>query len=73
MAVNAQKVRIPMQLGSLLKIHSNGEISVSNPELQLEPSEAVADTILEYSFEPHNCVHVIQVVEPLSFNPRRRK
>jgi hypothetical protein len=70
MAAKAEKIRIPMQLGSVLKVTRNGEISLSNPELEMEPSEAVADAVLAYSFDPHTGEHFIEVVEPLSFKPR---
>ena len=65
-----EKVRIPLQLGSVLRITRDGAISVSNPELELEPSEAVADAVLEYSYDPRAGTHEIQLVEPLSYKPR---
>jgi hypothetical protein len=70
MAVKTEKVRIPMQLGSELRIRPTGELALSNPDLELEPSEAVADAVLEYSFDPETREHVIHVLEPLSFKPR---
>jgi hypothetical protein len=65
-----EKIRIPMQLGSELRITRNGEISVSNPELELEPSEAVADAVLDYTFNTETGEHILHVVEPLSYKPR---
>ena len=65
-----EKMRIPLQLGRVLRITRNGEISVSNPELEMAPSEAVADAVLEYSFDPQSGGHEIQLVEPLSYKPR---
>lgn len=65
-----EKVRIPLQLGSVLKIARDEEISVSNPELEMEPSEAVADAVLEYRFDPQSGGHELQLVEPLSYKPR---
>jgi hypothetical protein len=70
MAVRTEKMRVPMQLGSELRIRPTGEISISNPDLELEPSEAVADAVLEYSFDPETREHVIHVLEPLSYKPR---
>src|SRR4051812_2345917 len=49
MAVKTEKTRIPLQLGSELRLKPTGEISLSNPDLELEPSEAVADAVLEYT------------------------
>jgi len=59
-----------MQLGSEFRLTRDGEIRVSNPELELEPSEAVADAVLTYRFEPNTGEHVIGLVEPLSYKPR---
>lgn len=70
MAKRAEKTRIPLQLGSVLKITRNGEISVSNPDLELEPSEAAADAVFAYSFDPHTGDHFLEVVEPLSLWPK---
>ena len=70
MAVKVEKLRIPMQLGSELRIRPDGEISLSNPDLELEPSEAVADAVLEYIFDPETREHIIHVMEPLSYKPR---
>jgi hypothetical protein len=59
-----------MQLGSELRLTRDGEIRVSNPELELEPSEAVADAVLTYRFDPDTGEHVIGLAEPLSYKPR---
>jgi hypothetical protein len=40
------------------------------PELELEPSEAVADAVLTYRFDADTGEHVIGLVEPLSYKPR---
>jgi len=64
-------IKVPMQIGSELRIKSSGEISVSNPTIELEPSDAVADAVLEYRVDPDNGDHLLKLVEPLSFNPRR--
>ena len=71
MDTQAEKTRIPLQLGSELRITKNGEITVSNPQLEMEPSEVIADAVLEYSLDRRTGEHVIQVVEPLSYKPRR--
>jgi hypothetical protein len=70
MDARAEKIRIPLQLGSVLRITKDGQISVSNPQVEMEPSEAVADAVLDYSFDPRTGDHFIQVVEPLSYKPR---
>jgi len=63
------EIVIPLQVGSEVHIKAGGEISVTNPTIELEPSDAVADAVLVYRFEPESGDHVLRLVEPLSFNP----
>ena len=64
---------IPLQIGSEIRIKSDGHIAVSNPTVELEPSDAVADAVLHYHFERDTREHVLRLVEPLAFNPLRGK
>jgi hypothetical protein len=64
--------RIPLQLGSELRIRNTGEISVSNPSLEAAPALDAADAVLDYRFDPQTGEHVIRLVEPLSLREGRK-
>jgi len=58
--------RIPLQVGSELRIRKNGEISVSNPTIEAEPALDAADAVVDYQFDAETGEHVIRLVNPLS-------
>jgi len=62
--------RIPLQAGGELRIRNNGELSVSNPNLEGPLSLDAADAVLAYRFDPHTGEHVVRLTEP---TPRRRR
>jgi hypothetical protein len=64
--------RIPLQVGSELRIRNTGEISVSNPSLEAAPALDAADAVLDYRFDPQTGEHVIRLVEPLSLREGRK-
>lgn len=73
--------RIPLQVGSELRIRNSGELHVSNPTLEiladaeghaLNP-EAAADAVLEYRFDPQTGEHVLRLLKPVALVPRRRR
>ena len=59
--------RIPLQVGSELRIRNNGEISVSNPTIEAAPALDVADAVLDYRFDPQTGEHVLRLIEPVAF------
>lgn len=61
--------RIPMQVGSELRIRNNGELSVGNPTIEGAPALETADAVLDYRFDATTGEHVIRLIEPTS---RRR-
>jgi len=75
--------RIPLQVGSELRIRNNGELRVSNPTLEimgddkgrpLDPATG-ADAALDYRYDPQTGEHVIRLLSPVSLpaeRPRRR-
>ena len=71
MSPKPNEITIPMQVGTELRIKPDGTIAMTNPTLELEPSDAVADAVLQYRFERETGEHVLRLVEPLAFNPRR--
>ncbi len=71
--------RIPLQVGSELRIRNNGELRVSNPTLEimgddqgnaLNP-EAGADAALDYRFDPETGEHVLRLLEPVKLRAAR--
>jgi hypothetical protein len=70
MAPKPNEMTIPMQVGSELRIKADGTIEMANPTIELEPSDAVADAVLQYRFEQETGEHVLRLVKPLAFNPR---
>jgi len=64
--------RIPLQVGSELRIRNTGEITVGNPTLEAAPALDGADAVLDYRFDPQTGEHVIRLVEPLSLREGRK-
>jgi quinol monooxygenase YgiN len=58
--------KIPMQVGSELRITNKGELSLGNPELELGLLDGVADAMLSYRFDPKAGEHVIRLLEPVA-------
>jgi hypothetical protein len=58
--------RIPLQVGSELRIRNTGEVSVSNPTLEAEPALDAADAVLDYRFDPQTGEHVLRLLAPVS-------
>ncbi len=58
--------RIPLQVGSELRIRNNGEISVSNATMEGEPALDAADAVLDYRFDAQTGEHVLRLERPLA-------
>ncbi len=56
--------RIPMQVGSELRIRNNGELSVGNPTVETAPALEAADAVLDYRFDATTGEHVIRLIAP---------
>jgi hypothetical protein len=65
--------RIPLQVGSELRIRNNGEISVSNPTIEAEPALDAADAVVDYRFDPQTSEHVLRLVSPTARRPALRE
>ena len=61
--------RIPLQVGSELRIRNNGEISVSNPTIETASVDA-ADAVMDYRFDSQTGEHVLRLVDPLAVRHR---
>jgi hypothetical protein len=64
--------RIPLQVGSELRIRNNGELSVSNPTVEVAPAHDAADAILDYRYDPQTGEHVLRLVRPMMGREKRR-
>jgi hypothetical protein len=64
--------RIPLQVGSELRIRNNGEVSVSNPTVEAAPALDAADAVIDYRFDPQTGEHVLRLAEPVARRGRRR-
>jgi hypothetical protein len=64
--------RIPLQVGSELRIRNNGELSVSNPTVEGAPAQDAADAVLDYRFDPQTGEHVLRLLQPVRRVERTR-
>jgi len=61
-----EELRIPMQVGSELRIKNDGAVVVDNPELELALEEKAADATLSYRYDAKEGVHILRLLEPLA-------
>jgi len=64
---------IVLQVGTELRITNNGEIILSNPELELSRETRAADATLLYKFDPNKGEHSFRLVEPLADHKHMKK
>ena len=72
--------RIPLQVGSELRIRNNGELRISNPTLEITSDhqghavdpEAAADAVLDYRFDPQTGEHVLRLQDPVKLPQSQR-
>ena len=62
----ANEQRIVLQVGTELRINNNGDIILSNPELELSRDERAADATLLYKFDANKGEHSFRLVDPLA-------
>jgi len=66
MTNNQDGIRIPLQVGSELRLKNSGEIIVSNPELELAIPTTGADAVLYYRFDRESGEHIIRLLDPVA-------
>ncbi len=64
--------RIPLQIGSELRIRNNGEVTVSNPTVEAAPALDAADAVLDYRYDPGTGEHVLKLLKPTSAQTSER-
>jgi hypothetical protein len=65
--------RIPLRVGSELRIRNNGELSVNNPKAEAEPALDAAEAVLDYRFDPQTGEHVLRLLQPVAAGRRRQR
>jgi len=66
-------IRIPLQVGSELRIRTDGGLRVSNPTLEIMSDERgfpldmqeAAAAALDYRYEPETAEHVLRLLQPV--------
>ena len=61
-----EELRIPMQVGSELRIKNDGAVVVDNPELELGLDEKAADAMLSYRYDAKEGVHILRLLDPVA-------
>lgn len=60
------EVRIPMQVGTEIRIRNNGDIILDNPELELAADTSAADAVLSYRFDSQSGEHILRLLDPVA-------
>jgi hypothetical protein len=64
--------RVPMQVGSELRIRNSGEVTVNNPTIETGSALEAADAVFDYRYDPQTGEHVLRLVKPVAQRRRRR-
>ncbi|WP_158748990.1 hypothetical protein [Acidobacterium sp. S8] len=60
------RIRVPLQVGSELRIKNSGEISLGTPELERTKTATAVDAVLLYHFDQRSGEHVICLLDPVA-------
>ncbi len=66
MAAPSAGTKVVMQVGQELRIRSNGDLIVDNPELELEGEQRAADAVLPYRFDAQAGEHILRLLDPVA-------
>ena len=66
MAAPSAGTKIVLQVGEELRIRSNGDLIVDNPELELDKEPRAADAVLLYRFDAQAGEHILRLLDPLA-------
>jgi len=66
MAASSAGTKIVLQVGEELRIRSNGDLIVDNPELELAREERAADAVLLYRFDAQAGEHILRLLDPVA-------
>jgi hypothetical protein len=62
----SEEMKIVLQVGTVLRVNNEGEVTVSNPELELARDQRAADAVLLYRFDPGTGEHIFRLEEPVA-------
>ena len=57
--------RIPLQVGSELRIGAEGKLSITNPTIEDAPALDAANAVLDYRFDSETHEHVLRLRKPV--------
>ena len=60
------EMKIVLQVGTELRITNEGEVILSNPELELAREDRAADAVLFYRFNSAAGEHIFRLAEPVA-------
>lgn len=63
--------RIPLAVGSELRITNNGEVRLGNPTVEAAPALDAAGAVLDYRFDEERREHVLRLIEPVALQSNR--
>ncbi len=59
-------MRVPLQVGSELRIKKDGGLILDNPELELAERISAADAVLSYRYDAKTGEHILRLLEPFA-------
>lgn len=59
-----KETRIPLQIGTEIRIKRNGELRTSNPELEIAEDDKAVEAVVGYRFDSGSKEHVIRLLQP---------
>jgi hypothetical protein len=62
----SDEMKIVLQVGNELRISKQGEVIISNPELELATDDNAADAVLFYSFNQTSGEHTLRLADPVA-------
>jgi hypothetical protein len=66
MTTTSDEMKIVLQVGTELRITNQGEVILSNPELELAREQGAADAVLLYKFDPKTGEHCFRLADPFA-------
>jgi hypothetical protein len=64
---------ITLQVGSELRINSDGSIIMDNPELELAREPSAADATVSYRFDAARGQHILRLLDPVADHKHIRR
>ena len=61
-----EEMKIVLQVGTELRVTNEGEVILSNPELELARDDRAADAVLFYRFNSTTHEHIFRLAEPVA-------